>query len=91
MLGKGRRPRAVPFGRKTADALRRSLRVRRAHSAADRPNLWLSKNGALAVSGLAQVLERRGNDAGVEHARTPAPIPAHLRACLAVGGQSRPT
>ena len=31
VLGKGRRPRALPIGRKTAQALDRYLRVREAH------------------------------------------------------------
>lgn len=68
VLGKGRRPRVVPFGLKTADALRRYLRARQAHPAhpaAAMPALWLSKKGALTVSGLAQILERRSADAGV--------------------------
>jgi integrase len=34
VLGKGRRPRACPFGRKTAKALDRYIRVRGRHSAA---------------------------------------------------------
>lgn len=67
VMGKGRRARAVPYGRKTADALRRYLRARAQHPTSDLPALWLGKKGPLTVSGLAQVLERRGKDAGVEH------------------------
>lgn len=67
VMGKGRRGRAVPYGRKTADALRRYLRGRAQHPAGDLPALWLGKKGPLTVSGLAQILERRGRDAGVGH------------------------
>src|SRR5262245_59106919 len=41
VLGKGRRPRACPFGRKTAQALDRYLRIRAAHRDAALPALWL--------------------------------------------------
>src|SRR5581483_7989992 len=41
VVGKGSRPRAVPFGRKTAVALDRYLRVRGHHRDAARPELWL--------------------------------------------------
>jgi site-specific recombinase XerD len=39
VVGKGSRPRAVPFGRKTAVAIDRYLRVRGHHLDADRPKL----------------------------------------------------
>ncbi len=45
VLGKGRRPRAVPFGRKTALALDRYLRMRASHPFAHLPNLWLAGPG----------------------------------------------
>jgi site-specific recombinase XerD len=66
VLGKGRRGRAVPYGRKTADALRRYLRARAQHPFAHLPNLWLGKKGAVTVSGVAQLLERRAREAGVD-------------------------
>jgi site-specific recombinase XerD len=66
--GKGGRARAVPFGIKTTDALRRYLKARRQHHlAATTPALWLGRKGPLTVSGVAQLLERRGEDAGVDH------------------------
>jgi site-specific recombinase XerD len=65
VMGKGRRGRAVPYGRRTADALRRYLRARTQHPFAHLPNLWLGKKGAVTVSGVAQLLERRANEAGV--------------------------
>jgi site-specific recombinase XerD len=45
VLGKGRRPRAVPFGRKSAQALDRYLRVRSLHSQVDSEALWLGRAG----------------------------------------------
>ena len=57
VMGKGRRGRAVPYGAKTVDAIRRYLRVRSVHmQAATRP-LWLGRKGTLTDSGFRQVLE----------------------------------
>lgn len=89
VMGKGRRGRAVPIGNKTADALRRYLRARAKHPAADRPELWLGKKGPLTDSGLRQVLERRGVEAGV-----PDVFPHRFRhtfahAWLAAGNQEQ--
>ncbi len=66
VTGKGRRQRACPFGLKTADALRRYLRVRSRHPRADDPWLWLGKRGRLTGSGIVQMVERRAIDAGIE-------------------------
>jgi site-specific recombinase XerD len=41
VLGEGHRPRASPFGRKTAQALDRYLRARAGHKEAHREELWL--------------------------------------------------
>jgi len=66
--GKGGRKRAAPYGIRTAEALRKYLKVRRRHPLAARTSaFWLGRKGPLTVSGLAQLLERRGNDAGVDH------------------------
>jgi site-specific recombinase XerD len=65
VLGKGRRPRSVPFNSKTAQALDRYLRARRSHPRHDLPNLWLGSKGKLTDSGVAQVLRRRCVDAGI--------------------------
>ncbi len=65
--GKGRRGRAVPYGRKTADALRCYVRARAGHPHAATSALWLGKKGPVTVSGVAQILvERRGKQAGVD-------------------------
>jgi site-specific recombinase XerD len=65
VLGKGRRPRACPFGRKTAQALDRYLRARAKHSLADDAALWLGRKGPMTESGLAQMLRRRAQQAGL--------------------------
>jgi site-specific recombinase XerD len=67
VMGKGRRGRAAPFGAKTADALRRYLRARAKHpKASGTEALWLGRRGGMTPSGLAQMLERRGERAGVK-------------------------
>ena len=65
VLGKGRRPRACPFGRKTAAHLDRYLRARRGHVAAPEQWLWLGKKGRMTPSGIAQIVARRGAEAGI--------------------------
>jgi len=65
VLGKGRIPRACPFGSRTAAALDRYLRSRDRHADAGQTWLWLSRKGRLSDSGLAQMLRRRGEEAGV--------------------------
>jgi site-specific recombinase XerD len=65
VLGKWRRPRVVPFGRRTAQALDRYLRVRSLHRLGNRPELWLGKGGTMSDSGLYQAVKARGQRAGV--------------------------
>ena len=65
VLGKGGRPRACPFGRKTALALDRFLRVRKHHRCAQMPELWLGRAGAMTDSGIAQIVEARARAAGL--------------------------
>jgi site-specific recombinase XerD len=65
VLGKGRRERALPFGRKTAVALDRYLRVRARHKDADASWLWLGQRGQLTARGVQLMLRRRGKEAGV--------------------------
>jgi site-specific recombinase XerD len=65
VMGKGRRPRACPFGRKTAQALDRYLRVRGRHTYAETEWLWLGKQGRLGETGVEQVVKRRGREAGL--------------------------
>lgn len=67
VLGKNRRPRLCPFGRKTALALDRYLRLRARRRDADSPMLWLGSGGAMTVNGIAHMVRRRAAEAGVEH------------------------
>jgi site-specific recombinase XerD len=66
VTGKGRRPRAVPFGAKTSQAIDRYLRVRSRHLQVASPALWLGPKGGLTDSGVQQMLERRCADAGID-------------------------
>ena len=66
VVGKGSRPRAVPFGSRTGTALDRYLRERAKHKLAKLPNLWIgARGGPMTESGIAQMLRRRGAEAGV--------------------------
>lgn len=65
VLGKGRRPRVIPFGRKTTHAMDRYLRARSVHPAADSPSLWLGHEGPLTDNGLYQAVVTRGRLAGI--------------------------
>ena len=68
VLGKGRRPRVCPFGAKTAQALDRYLRQRARQKRAEVPKLWLGVNGrgAMTDNGIAQVIRKRGAEAGIK-------------------------
>ncbi len=65
VLGKGRRPRAVPFGAKTGQAIDRYLRERARHPHAKSRALWLGPRGQLTGSGVAQIVEKRCGAAGI--------------------------
>jgi integrase len=66
VLGKGRRWRTVPFGARTAIALRRYLRDRDRHAkAVGADALWLGIRGPLSGDGIMQMLQRRGVQAGI--------------------------
>lgn len=65
VLGKGRRRRACPFGRQTALAMDRYLRLRSRHRFGHRPELWLGERGALTDSGISQIVRRRVGQAGL--------------------------
>ncbi len=66
VVGKGRRPRACPFGKRTAMALDRYLRSRIQHRRAERPELWIGKHGPMTVDGIHQTVKKRGRQAGLE-------------------------
>jgi site-specific recombinase XerD len=79
--------RTASFGRKTAKAIDRYLRSRRAHADAESEALWLGLKGPLTGSGIRQMLWRRSEEAGI-----PRMHPHQLRhyfahSWLAGGGQ----
>jgi site-specific recombinase XerD len=78
VLGKGRRPRALPIGRKPAQALDRYLRVREEHRLAHLPQVWVGRNGPMTPSGIYQVVHDRARAAGL-----PAMHPHQLRHAFA--------
>ena len=65
VLGKGRRPRALPIGRKTAQALDRYLRAREGHRLGHLRHLWVGRNGPMTPSGVYQVVHDRARAAGL--------------------------
>jgi site-specific recombinase XerD len=65
VLGKGRRERVLPIGPKTVKALDRYIRRRNQHRNAHLAWLWIARKGRLTDSGIAQVIERRGQEAGI--------------------------
>lgn len=91
VMGKGRRPRACPFGVKTATALDRYLRARARHPRAAEPALWLGdlNKGPLTHDGIEQMIRRRARQAGLEgvHAHMFRHTAAHT--WLAQGGQEQ--
>jgi site-specific recombinase XerD len=66
--GKGRKTRTVKISHDAARALDQYIRVRARHAQAHRPQLWLGINnrGPMTVSGIYQVIARRGRECGVE-------------------------
>ncbi len=66
LMGKGRRPRIVSVGAKTARAMDRYLRRRAERRHHDLPWFWLGQKGmALSGDGIAQIVRRRGRQAGI--------------------------
>jgi site-specific recombinase XerD len=68
VTGKGGKQRIVRFGADSALALDRYRRVRAAHPMACRSQLWLGtgSRGPMTASGIYQMIERRGRQAGVQ-------------------------
>ena len=63
MIGKGRRPRACPFGHKTGQALDRYMRVRAKRADASDPWLRLGKWGRLTETGFERAVKHHGRAA----------------------------
>ena len=66
VMGKGRRPRTVPYGAKTGQALDRYMRLRVRHTQAKALSLWLGPKGGMTDSGISQILKRRCVQAGID-------------------------
>jgi site-specific recombinase XerD len=86
VVGKGRRPRAVPFGAKTAQALDRYLRARSRHAKASLQSLWLGVRGPVTGSGVAQIVEKRSRAAGIPKIHPHQLRHSFAHAWLAAGG-----
>jgi site-specific recombinase XerD len=64
---KGGREAVVPFGTKAATAIDDYLLIRDRHpKAATTSRLWIGQAGVLGDSGIAQLVRRRGRQAGIE-------------------------
>jgi site-specific recombinase XerD len=87
VLGKGRKERTVPLGANAARALGRYLRLRRQHREQSRSQLWLGVRGAMTPSGIRQMLERRGIEAGIGSVSPHRLRHSFAHAWLAGGGE----
>jgi site-specific recombinase XerD len=89
VLGKGRRPRSVPFGTTTAKAIDRWLRARDGHAKANTTRaLWLGTAGrSMGDRGIQQMLERRGLEAGIDNVHAHRFRHSLAHSFLAEGGQ----
>jgi integrase len=87
--GKGSRPRVVPFGAKTGQALDRYLRVRALHPYASSPRLLLGLRGPMTVDGAREVLNVRSAQAGLDGVHPHRFRHTFAHRWLAGGGQER--
>ena len=65
--GKGRKPRVVFFGKKTAKALDLYLLTREQHPHAELRCLWLTRNGQLQKNSLYELFDDRCVQTGIPH------------------------
>jgi site-specific recombinase XerD len=89
VAGKGGRHRACPFGNKTGQALDRYVRARSRHKNAAAPELWLARRGTFNESGLATMLRRRGERAGIGKVHPHQLRHTFAHQWLAAGGTER--
>jgi site-specific recombinase XerD len=91
VLGKGRRTRDLPFGRKTALALDRYLRARALHRQSELPWLWLGQRGQLDASPLRRLGCRRAGAKRIAASHQGPPLTASTTSVLGrYGGCRKP-
>lgn len=87
VMGKGRRPRSVPFSDKTALALRKYVRARSRHpKASSTEAFFVGKLGPLGGPGVEQMIRRRARRLGLEDVHPHAFRHAFAHSWLAAGG-----
>lgn len=89
VIGKGSRPRVVPFGAKTAQCVDRYIRIRSAHPHARSTRLLLGERGPMSTDGVRWRLELLGEATGVEDLHPHALRHTFAHRWLAEGGQER--
>jgi len=89
VLGKFRRPRAVPFGKRTALALDRYLRMRALHRYKDRPELWLGRRGPVQPDGIYDIVKKRTALAGIDSVHPHLFRHTFAHSWLSSGGQEQ--
>ncbi len=89
VTGKGSRPRVVPFGAKTAQAVDRYLRVRALHPYARSTRLLLGQRGPMTPDGARDVLHSRAAQAGIDDVHPHRFRHTFAHRWLAGGGQER--
>jgi site-specific recombinase XerD len=87
VLGKGRRPRVVPIGKRTARALDRYATIRRRHEHSHLTEFWVGRQGRFTASGVRLMLDRRADEARVPHVHPHQFRHTFAHQWLANGGQ----
>jgi site-specific recombinase XerD len=90
VTGKGSRPRLVPFGLKSGQALDRYLRARAQHPKASLTQaLWLGRHGAMGDGAVDLMVRRRAKQAKLEGVHAHLFRHGYAHTWLANGGQER--
>jgi len=89
VIGKGNRPRAVPFSASTGSAIDRYLRSRRVHPHVRSDRFLLSERGPMSGDGIRWRLEVLGKAAGVDDLHPHAFRHTFAHRYLVAGGQER--
>lgn len=89
VLGKGNKPRRVPLGPRSANALDRYLRARKKHRDAASPMLWLGLREPLGQDGIDAVLRKVAARAGVDAFHVHRLRHTYAHRFLKAGGQER--